>query len=199
MSFAKNLPNIITFSRIISSLLMVIFYFFKLPLYAEVLFLLFVVAGVSDFFDGYLSRKWNVVSNLGKCLDPISDKLLLITALLILTHAGGVNFVFAFLIIAREVIISGLREFLSLSKIELPVSRLAKWKTATQLIAVSMCFFVQSHHLDGLFLTYLNFFPLNFITLNIVIISKLFITLAVILTLYTGLVYILHSTKYLKG
>ena len=195
---AKHIPNAITISRVISTFLMVFYYYFKAPFYQEVLFFVFTISSISDFFDGYLSRKWNVVSNLGTCLDPISDKLLTITCLVLLIDAKGVNLIFAFIIVMREIIISGLREFLSLSKIELPVSRVAKWKTAFQLIGIGTCFFAQSKHFPIWTEAYIKFPPFNFLVKNVDALAQITMTLAVITTLYTGILYIINSAKYLK-
>ena len=195
---AKNIPNAITIARLISTFLMVAYYYLKAPFYHEILFTIFTISSISDFFDGYLSRKWNVVSNLGKCLDPISDKLLTITCLVLLIDAKGVNLIFAFIIIMREIIISGLREFLSLSKIELPVSRVAKWKTAFQLVGIGTCLFAQSKHFPIWTELYIKFPPFNFLVKNVEILAQVTMMLAVITTLYTGILYIANSIKYLK-
>jgi cardiolipin synthase (CMP-forming) len=194
----SKLPNIITSFRVLSSFFITLYYFLKLPFYNEVVFFIFVLSSISDFFDGYLSRKWNVVSKFGQCLDPISDKLLTITALIILVDAKGINLIFSFLIIAREIVISGLREFLSLQSITLPVSKLSKWKTGFQLTGLSMCFFAQSKHFPVLTEKYITFFPpFKFFVQNIQIISFYVTLVAVILTVYTAAQYISKSIHHL--
>lgn len=104
-------------------------------------FALYALAGLTDWLDGYVARRARQVSRLGQCLDPIADKLLVAGALLALTQNGsfeGVHILPAVVIILREIAVSGLREFLSCGAIDLPVTRLAKWKTATQLVALGL-------------------------------------------------------------
>ena len=94
----------------------------------------FTVAAVTDYFDGYVARTWNQLSELGRCLDPIADKLLVAAVLLLLAffNSPGILFLLpALVILCREVLVSGLREYLAQVKVRLPVSRLAKWKTAS--------------------------------------------------------------------
>jgi CDP-diacylglycerol--glycerol-3-phosphate 3-phosphatidyltransferase len=105
ITFSKKVPNLITLSRMVGAAFMVLYYYFGESYKFEILWIIFSLAGISDFLDGYLSRKWNVTSNLGKCLDPISDKLLLITSLLILVHARVIDLIIAFILMGREIII----------------------------------------------------------------------------------------------
>jgi cardiolipin synthase len=102
---------------------------------------LFSLAGVTDYFDGYLARKWAQISAFGRFLDPIADKLLVAAVILMLvaTHrVRGLVVLPALVILCREVMVSGLREFLAQVNVGVPVSRLAKWKTALQLIALGI-------------------------------------------------------------
>lgn len=104
-------------------------------------FALYVLAGLTDWLDGYVARKTKKISRLGKCLDPIADKLLVAGVLVILTQNGsfeGVHVVPAVAIILREIAVSGLREFLAGKSVDVPVSRLAKWKTTAQLVALGL-------------------------------------------------------------
>lgn len=185
-----------------STAFMIIYYYFEGKYKFEVLWIIFSLAGLSDFLDGYLSRKWNVTSNLGKCLDPISDKLLLITSILILIHARYINLIAAFILMSREIIISGLREFLALEKISLHVSKLAKWKTAFQIIGIGACFFKGSKALISLYMEYCSniflLYPLTLSIKNIDIFVNATLFLAVYATLHTGVSYICKSSKYLK-
>jgi cardiolipin synthase len=102
---------------------------------------IYLTACFTDFFDGVLARKLNQVSSLGKFLDPIADKLLIATTVIMLAATGRlegyVALLPALIILAREIFISGLREHLSLEKISVPVSSLAKWKTAMQMMSLS--------------------------------------------------------------
>jgi cardiolipin synthase (CMP-forming) len=101
----------------------------------------YVLAAISDFFDGYLARIWNQQSALGRMLDPIADKVLVSVVLLVLAAAGslsGGHMWAAIIITAREVLVSGLREFLGELRVSVPVTKIAKWKTTVQLIAVGV-------------------------------------------------------------
>jgi cardiolipin synthase len=100
---------------------------------------LFVLAAITDYFDGYFARAWHQVSALGRMLDPIADKLLVSAALFMLVAKGTIGWdsvLAAIVILSREILVSGLREFLASVRVSVPVSQLAKWKTAIQMIAI---------------------------------------------------------------
>jgi cardiolipin synthase (CMP-forming) len=100
---------------------------------------LFIAAAITDFLDGYLARLWSQQSSLGRMLDPIADKLLVAAVLLMLAAVGtiaGVHLWAAIIILCREVLVSGLREFLGQVQASVPVTQLAKYKTAVQLVAI---------------------------------------------------------------
>lgn len=100
---------------------------------------LFIFASVTDFFDGYLARIWQQTSSLGRMLDPIADKLLVAACLLLLAADGtiaGWTIWAAIVILSREILVSGLREYLADLKVAVPVTQLAKWKTTLQMIAI---------------------------------------------------------------
>jgi CDP-diacylglycerol--glycerol-3-phosphate 3-phosphatidyltransferase/cardiolipin synthase len=100
---------------------------------------LFIIAAITDFFDGYLARAWGQQSALGRMLDPIADKLLVSAVLLILVADGTIkswSLWAAIVILCREILVSGLREFLAELKVSVPVSKVAKWKTTMQMIAL---------------------------------------------------------------
>lgn len=102
---------------------------------------IYVAAAITDFFDGYLARAWSQQSAIGRMLDPIADKLLVSTCLLMLASDGtirGWSLWAAIVILCREILVSGLREFLAEVRVSVPVSRLAKWKTTLQLVAVGV-------------------------------------------------------------
>ncbi|OWU61340.1 CDP-diacylglycerol--glycerol-3-phosphate 3-phosphatidyltransferase, partial [Staphylococcus aureus] len=101
---------------------------------------LFAVASITDFFDGYLARIWQQTSTIGRMLDPIADKLPVSAILLLLAADGtiaGWTLWAAIIILCREILVSGLREYLAELKVSVPVSRLAKWKTTAQMIALA--------------------------------------------------------------
>jgi len=96
-------------------------------------------ACLTDFLDGYLARKWNHISSFGRFLDPVADKLLVCSTLLMLVGMGGIrglSLLAAVVILSREILVSGLREFLAQLNVGMPVSWLAKWKTAIQMVAI---------------------------------------------------------------
>jgi len=134
-----NLPNILTLSRIVIIPLVVATFFFDSPTMRWVAVIMFTAAGITDFFDGYLARRANQVSNLGRFLDPIADKLLVASVLLLIVAFGRIGpwcYLAALVILLREITISGLREFLAELRVSVPVTKLAKAKTTVQMIAL---------------------------------------------------------------
>lgn len=100
---------------------------------------IFVVASITDYFDGYIARIWEQTSNIGKMLDPIADKLLVSAALLLLAYDRTIDkwsLWAAIIILCREILVSGLREYLAALKVSVPVTQLSKWKTTIQLVAI---------------------------------------------------------------
>jgi cardiolipin synthase (CMP-forming) len=139
-----SLPNILTYGRIVAVPLVVLCFFWEGHLQSSaaarwVALAIFVVASLTDFLDGYLARIWQQQSTIGRMLDPIADKLLVSAVLLLLaadrTIAGWTLWA-AIIILCREILVSGLREYLAELKVSVPVTRLAKWKTAVQMIAI---------------------------------------------------------------
>jgi cardiolipin synthase len=134
-----NLPNILTYGRIVA-----------VPVVAGLLLwggngarwaalAVYVLAAISDFFDGYLARRWKQQSSIGRMLDPIADKVLVAVVLLVLCADGilrGGHIWAAVIILSREVLVSGLREYLGELQVSVPVTRIAKWKTAVQMLAI---------------------------------------------------------------
>ena len=138
------LPNILTYGRIAAVPVVVgLMYWQSIvdgPLWLRwVALALFIAAGVTDFLDGYLARAWEQQSSLGLMLDPIADKLLVASCLLMLaaeeTIRGWTLFA-AVVILCREILVSGLREYLAELRVGVPVTRLAKWKTTAQMVAI---------------------------------------------------------------
>ncbi len=138
------LPNILTYARIAAVPVVVGLLFWQSLLGGDlrlrwVALAVFAAAAVTDFFDGYLARIWGQQSSLGRMLDPIADKLLVASSLLILaagTTIHGWALLAAVIILCREILVSGLREFLADLRVSVPVSQLAKWKTTGQLVAI---------------------------------------------------------------
>jgi cardiolipin synthase len=138
------LPNILTYARIAAVPVVVALLYWQSILGGElwlrwVALAVFIAAGLTDILDGYLARMWGQQSSLGRMLDPIADKLLVASCLLMLaagTTIHGWSLLAAVIILCREILVSGLREFLADLRVSVPVSQLAKWKTAGQLVAI---------------------------------------------------------------
>jgi cardiolipin synthase len=146
-SRAYNIPNLLTYGRILAVPLIVLCFFIEGRLQSSdfarwVALAIFVVASITDFFDGYLARIWNQTSNIGRMLDPIADKLLVATSLLLMAvdtekTIAGWSIWAAIIILCREILVSGLREYLAELKVSVPVTRIAKWKTTVQMLAIA--------------------------------------------------------------
>ena len=136
-----SLPNLLTFSRILV-IPVVVATFYLSGDYARWLgCALFSAAGFTDWLDGHFARRWEQQSELGRFLDPIADKLLVAATLFMLTVSGRLSshaVLPALVILCREILVSGLREYLAGLRVGLPVSRLAKWKTAIQMVAIGV-------------------------------------------------------------
>ncbi len=134
-----NLPNILTISRIGSIPVIVGLMFLPSPLGNWLPFGVYTYACLTDFFDGYLARAWQQQSAMGQFLDPIADKLLVSAVLLMLVASDaivGITVIPAVVILFREILVSGLREFLAEVQVKVPVTVLAKWKTTIQMLAL---------------------------------------------------------------
>ncbi|MEI5677421.1 CDP-diacylglycerol--glycerol-3-phosphate 3-phosphatidyltransferase [Mesorhizobium sp. CGMCC 1.15528] len=146
---AFNLPNMLTYARILAVPLVVLCFFLEGRLQSSdfarwAALIIFIIASVTDYLDGYLARAWQQTSNIGRMLDPIADKLLVATCLLLLAadtdQRGGIagwSLWAAIIILCREILVSGLREYLAALKVSVPVTQLAKWKTAIQMVAIA--------------------------------------------------------------
>ncbi len=135
-----SLPNILTYARVAAVPLVAGFQFWPDAPWARWTALaIFVAAAVTDFFDGYLARAWAQQSSLGRMLDPIADKLLVSAVILMLVAnqtISGVTLWAAIVILCREILVSGLREYLAELRVPMPVTAVAKWKTTVQLVAL---------------------------------------------------------------
>ncbi len=138
------LPNLLTYGRIVAVPVVVAAMYWQSILQGGLwlrwlALVIFIAAGVTDFLDGYFARTWHQQSQLGRMLDPIADKLLVASCLLMLAAdetIRGWSLFAAIIILCREILVSGLREFLAELRVSVPVTRLAKWKTTWQLVAV---------------------------------------------------------------
>ena len=177
-----KIPNYLTIGRIIIVPGFVVSFY--LPgFYGDIIpFALFILASFTDFLDGLLARMYKEESKLGELLDPIADKILVATALILLVMDGTIKnyeVVAAIIILTREILISGLREFLAIGKIKLPVSNLAKLKTFLQMFSISILLTGETGN------KILNFQDYNAQTIGIIL-----LWLSAFLTLYTGYDYL---------
>lgn len=173
-----TLPNILTYGRVAAVPVVVACMYWPEEFWMRWVALgIFVVAAITDFFDGYLARIWAQQSSLGRMLDPIADKLLVAACLMMLVAdktISGWSIWAAIVILSREILVSGLREFLAELRVSVPVSTIAKWKTTLQLVAVG--FLVVGHAGDH-------------IVPGTVFIGTILLWVAALLTLYTGYDY----------
>ena len=155
----QQIPNLLTFGRVLAVPLAL--GFMVADAGAWPLLVLFSAASVTDFFDGYLARKWQASSTLGALLDPVADKLLVALMLLFLVHRTDAPMLAIAAILLREIYISGLREFLAQRQVTLPVSQGGKWKTALQMFAiffllVALCFGLHDLWVGGIALLWVS-------------------------------------------
>ena len=142
VSRSWSLPNILTYARCVAVPVVAGLLFWPNESWARwAALVIFVAAAVTDFFDGYLARAWSQQSSLGRMLDPIADKLIVSAVILMLaadhTIAGATLWA-AIVILCREILVSGLREYLAELRVPMPVTAVAKWKTTVQMIALSV-------------------------------------------------------------
>jgi cardiolipin synthase len=181
-----NLPNVLTLSRVAVLPVFVGAFFLPGALANWVALGLFVAAGLTDYFDGFFARRRAQASDFGRFLDPIADKLLVATALLMLAGFGriaGVALIAAAIILLREIVISGLREYLSGLKVTVPVSKLAKWKTMVQMVAIGFVIVGAAG-------------PKDFPT---VLIGEVLLWIAAALTVVTGYDYMRAGLRHILG
>lgn len=191
-----ELPNILTLVRIVLIPIIIVSFYVPWKITNIITAFLFMLASITDFFDGYLARLYKVQSNFGKCFDPIADKLLVAVSLIMLVNFSSRNIfivVPAIIIICREILVSGLREFLATINVGMPVTKLAKWKTAIQMIAITALLLASKDS----YYTYeniMNFFEVEpflriFFDGFIEKIGIVFLNIAAILTIITGYAY----------
>ena len=136
-----SLPNLLTLSRILAIPIVVASFYIPGEYARWFACALFSAAGVTDWLDGHMARRWSQQSELGRFLDPIADKLLVAATLFMLVATDRLSagaFLPALVILCREILVSGLREYLAELRVGLPVSKLAKWKTAIQMVAIGV-------------------------------------------------------------
>jgi cardiolipin synthase len=182
-----NFANILTMSRIAAIPAIVGFMMLRAPGWHWVALALFVLACATDWFDGYVARRLDQVSPLGRFLDPIADKLVVAAVLLILVsvrHIDGWAILAALIILCREILVSGLREFLAELRVGVPVSMLAKWKTAVQMIALGFLIVAR---------------PASELPIDAMLIGEILLWVAAGLTLITGYDYMTIGLKHMAA
>jgi cardiolipin synthase (CMP-forming) len=183
-----SLPNVLTYARVVAVPVVAGLLFWPHEPWARWTALaIFIAAAITDFFDGYLARAWAQQSSLGRMLDPIADKLLVSAVILMLAAdqtIHGVTLWAAIVILCREILVSGLREYLAELRVPVPVTRVAKWKTTAQLVALG--FLIAGPAGDAVL-------P-GSTTIGVVL-----LWIAALLTLYTGWDYMKASYDHVGG
>ncbi len=180
-----NLPTALTIIRILLLPVFIWLFFMERQWGMQTAWLLlqfYILAAVTDFLDGYLARKYNKVTPLGTFLDPISDKIFVATLLVAMVAFGrleGLWIIPVIIIMAREFLVSGLREYLGPMNVQLPVSKLAKWKTALQMIALGV-------------LIIGPYYPYGLLG------GQILLCLAALITVITGWGYLKTGLKHMK-
>jgi cardiolipin synthase len=182
-----NFANILTMSRIAAIPAIVGFMLLPGLFWHWVALILFILACMTDWFDGYVARRFDQVSPLGRFLDPIADKLVVAAVLLILVsvqHIAGWSILAALVILCREILVSGLREFLAELRVGVPVSILAKWKTAVQMIALGFLIVAK---------------PESELPIRAMLVGEILLWVAAGLTLITGYDYMTIGLKHMAA
>ena len=182
----NGLPNILTVSRILAIPAICAAFFLPGAWSAWIPLTLFAAAGITDWFDGYLARKWGQMSDLGRFLDPVADKLLVAAVILMLIafeRIDRITCLAAVVIMCREITVTGLREFLAELRVKVPVSRLAKWKTTVQLVALAILI-VGDH---------------GPVEIPVRLLGEIGLWLAAILTIYTGWDYLQTGLRHMAA
>lgn len=180
----RTIPNLLTLSRIVLIPIIMAAFYTDSHIGRWVATFAFISACFTDFMDGYVARLWSQTTRFGQFLDPIADKLMVASTLMLLVGFGRiqpVSFLPAIIILCREILVSGLREFLSGLQVRMPVSALAKWKTATQMGAISLLLIGDISPFGG----------------AVNLIGEGLLWIAAVLTLMTGYTYLKSSLRHL--
>ncbi|MDP3371503.1 MAG: CDP-diacylglycerol--glycerol-3-phosphate 3-phosphatidyltransferase [Candidatus Paracaedibacteraceae bacterium] len=175
--------NMLTFVRILLIPVLIFSFYMGTPEWRFAAAAIFITGCITDYLDGYVARTYSQISRLGQFLDPVADKLLVSTTLLLLAGFGRISrysLIPAIVILSREILVSGLREHLSTIHVTINVSRLAKWKTAVQMLAI--CFLLVGDTNDSITLAHT--------------IGEGMLWCAALLTLITGFDYVISSRRH---
>jgi CDP-diacylglycerol--glycerol-3-phosphate 3-phosphatidyltransferase len=197
----NQIPNFLTLLRIILIPLLICAFYIPGMISNVITAFIFGIAAITDYFDGYLARYLKVQSNFGKCLDPIADKLLVIIAIVMLIKFNPNNPWILFpglVIIAREVLVSGLREYLAEVNIKVPVSILAKYKTAVQMFGIGGLLLGDNGSAYVLYQWIGGYIEveIKYLVISVIgVLAKILFTFAAFLTILTGYSYFTASFK----
>ncbi|MDX2049964.1 MAG: CDP-diacylglycerol--glycerol-3-phosphate 3-phosphatidyltransferase [Rickettsiaceae bacterium] len=187
MILISNLPNLLTIFRILIVPIIYVLFFASDQVLGRLLCLiLFILGMTTDYFDGYVARKYDLETRLGQILDPIADKILVSSCLIILASQSYASVILSILIISREFFVSGLRESMPALKFRLKVTILSKIKTTCQMFAIAVLFFasLEGDFIEGDFASDLITFG-NYLLLIVTIIS-----------LFTAMIYVRKIIRY---
>ena len=190
-----NLPNKITIARILLVPIMMLMPYigitaktsFGLPIVNIIILIIFLVASFTDYLDGHIARKRNIVTNFGKFLDPIADKLLVLAALVMLVEVGIIPGWIPIIIAAREFMVSAIRMLVATEGKVIAASKLGKIKTVTQMVAISLAFLDTNHFMSFVCGSLTGF------ALILNILMSVAMLLAVIATIWSGVDYFMKS------
>ena len=180
----KNLPNKLTMSRVIAIPIFIVLFMlsekhignltigsnYTIDMFRFLSAIIFICASITDFFDGYLARKYNLITNFGKLMDPLADKMIVVTALLLLSNVKEIHFLCVLLVVLREIVISSIRLIALEKNVVIAASIWGKLKTATQMVSLVLILF--------------NFYKINelafFLTYGLFYISTVFVIISLI-------------------
>lgn len=185
-----TLPNALTLGRVAAVPVIAALFFLDTPAGRWITLAIFAVAAITDFLDGYIVRRYDQHTEFGRFLDPIADKLLIATTLMMMVAFGqiaGLAIIPAVVILCREILVSGLREYLAGIDVGLPVSWLARWKTAIQMIALGFLIIGDAAH------------PPVPEELPVRLIGEAGLWIAALITLFTGFDYMRIGLRHMDG
>jgi CDP-diacylglycerol--glycerol-3-phosphate 3-phosphatidyltransferase len=137
----KHIPNILTYTRMLFVPFILWLIYLGTPTSGYIACALFVLASITDYFDGYFARKWNLISSMGKFMDPVADKVLVSSTLIMLIPTNRLSPLMVIILVARDSIIDGLRSAAATNNVVISAAKMGKWKTATQMVAIPCILF----------------------------------------------------------
>ena len=189
------LPNQLTVLRIILTPVFLFLFLSGEPLLIQISFVVFIIAAITDWYDGWLARKFNYITECGKFMDPLADKILTSTAFLGFVFVGILDLWMVILIIVRDLLITGLRSYAEYRKVTFSTSTSAKWKTFLQMFFLYYLLLVfTASTFESFYLNYKNIFGI-LLDHNLIFWLMLFITF---FTVFTGITYFINNRFLIK-